>query len=286
MTRSLNVRILAGVFVASAWCAHAAAESPRYVFINKAPGVAWRQSRPDSFTGQGFGEIAQAIGAPGNPALRIGVAFFFSILEDDADTLSKSLRALLDASEESGVPVLVTLDGQQWWEGRPDLWNWWDADKPGFDPANAHNVEWTDWDPASAVKVCWRNWGSQIRVAPAPNIASPRFVQANLERIEVLTPIIAAWYRSLPKERQWLLGGVKLGNEAGTGYNAFHYPDGNRYLERWPDDASHDPQAGLQLDEGLSGGLAQLGYAAVKTAGWSLYIIMLPRRPPCLFARC
>lgn len=242
-------------------------DMPRYVFINKAPGVEWRQDVPETFTCQGFEEIVHAVNAPEDPALRIGVAFFFSILEGNAETLSRSLRALLKASEESGVPVLITLDGQQWWSGRPELWNWWDPKKPGYKPDNVYNVEWTGWDPASAVKICWRNWGSQIRVAPAPNIASPKFIEANLERLDILVPIIAAWRRSLPEDKQYLLGGVKVGNEAGTGYNAYHYPNGNRYLEQWPDDASHDPKTGVQLEKGLSGGLAQLGYAAVKTAG-------------------
>ena len=63
------------------------------------------------------------------------------------------------------------------------------------------------------------------------------------------------------------MGGVKVGHEAGIGYNAYYYPDGNRYLEQWPDDAGHDPNHGLDASKGMSGGLAQLGYAAVKTAG-------------------
>ncbi len=60
---------------------------------------------------------------------------------------------------------------------------------------------------------------------------------------------------------------MKLGWEAGIGYNAFYYPDGNSYLERWPKDPSHDPTYGLKLGEGLSGGCVQLGYASLKAAG-------------------
>jgi hypothetical protein len=98
-------------------------------------------------------------------------------------------------------------------------------------------------------------------------MASPKFLQANLERLDVLAPILAEWYRHLPPDTKYLFGGVKVGNEAGTGYNAFYYPDGNTYLEKWPADPLHDPQIGLQLEKGLSGGVMQLGYAAVKTAG-------------------
>lgn len=240
---------------------------PRYVFFNQAPGIVWNQAKPESFTREGFDDVVRTLNAPENPSLRIGVSFMFSILEDDVSVLSGSLRALLRVSEESRVPVLVIFDGQQWWESRSDLWNWWDPERPGYRPDNADNVEWTGWDKSKAVKVGWRNWGSQIRVAPAPNIASPRFLRANLERIRVLALIVAEWFLALPEDRKWLFGGVKVGNEAGTGYNAFFYPDGNRYVEQWPGDASHDPQYGLALEKGLAGGVAPIGYAAVKTAG-------------------
>jgi len=215
----------------------------------------------------GFREIVDTIAAPENPRLRIGVTFTFSTLESLPDVLAASLRNLLAASEESGVPVMVGFDGQNWWGARPDLWNWWDPYAPGYSPDNANNVEWTNWSPASAVKIGWRNWGSQIRVHPQPNLASLKVIEAHIEPLKLLVPIVLDWYRRLPEERKYLLGGLKVGHEAGIGYNAFHYPDGNRYLEDFPDDVSHDPRTGLRLDAGLAGGVAQLGYAAVKTAG-------------------
>jgi hypothetical protein len=165
------------------------------------------------------------------------------------------------------VPVLVTLDGQNWWQHRPDLWNWWDPNGAGYNPSNVFNVEWTGWSPTQAVKVCWRNWGRQLRVVPAPNIASPKVVAAHLEGVRALAPIILEWQRRLPASRRWLFGGVKLGSEAGVGYNAFYYPDGNRYQEQWPHDWSHDPTNGLAPAKGLSSGVCQLGYAAVRSAG-------------------
>ncbi|HEO71390.1 MAG TPA: hypothetical protein ENN80_09010 [Candidatus Hydrogenedentes bacterium] len=245
----------------------ATAVEPQYVFINKAPGIEWHQAHPETFTPESLEAIVDAIGAPRDGHLRIGVTFTFSTLQTPVEVLAESLRNLLEAGESTGIPVMVGFDGQNWWGERPDLWNWWDPDKPGYNPANAHNVEWTEWNPASAVKLGWRNWGSQLRVHPQPNLASPAVIAAHVEPLKALAPIVAAWYRGLPAERRYLLGGVKVGHEAGIGYNAFYYPDGNTYLERWPDDTSHDPRHGLDLKAGLSGGAAQLGYAAVKTAG-------------------
>ncbi|MBI4556061.1 MAG: hypothetical protein HY706_00630 [Candidatus Hydrogenedentes bacterium] len=252
-----------GACAASAW----PETRPQYIFFHQAPGTVWNQGHPESFTPDAFNEIRDTIAAEPNSSLRIGVAFTFSILETPTELLADSLRRLLAASEASGVPVLVGLDGQNWWETRSDLWNWWDPSLPGYNPNNVNNVEWTGWAPSSAVKIGWRNWGSQIRVRPAPNLASPQFMAEHLDRYKVLVGIVADWYRRLPADRKYLFGGLKIGWEASIGVNAFYYPDGNRYLERWPEDPSHDPITGFDPPKGLSGGLVQLGYAAVKTAG-------------------
>ncbi len=244
-----------------------ASAAPRYVFLNKAPGIEWHQNRRESFTRAGFDEIRNTIDAPGDPALRVGVSFVFDILRNDPEHIAESLRRFLALSQETGVPVLVNFDGQNWWDGRPDLWNWWDPTKPGYDPENADNVEWTGWDSSTAVKIGWRNRGSQIRVLPQPNLASPAVLKAHREVLGVLVPIVAEWYRALLEDEKYLLGGVKFGHEASIGVNAYHYPDGNRYLEEHPEDASHDPVYGRDHSKGWTGGLATLGYAAVKAAG-------------------
>lgn len=244
-----------------------AEKPPRYIFFNITPRSGWNQDRPESFTRALFDEVTRTIGAPDNPRLRVGLSFVFSTLESPTNVLAASLGRLLAASEEANVPVLVTFDGQNWWQHRPDLWNWWDTNQPGFNPGNVFNVEWTGWSPTQAVKICWRNWGRQLRVAPAPNLASPRVVEEHLNGLRALVPVVVDWQRRLPPERRWLCGGVKLGWEAGIGYNAFHYVDGNRYLEQWPHDASHDPQQGLDKPNGWGAGGSRLGYAALKTSG-------------------
>ena len=207
---------LGWVGLALCWSACLAAEEPpRYLFFNVAPATAWNENYPETFTRALFDEVVGTLRAPENPRLRVGVSFVFNTLETSTNLLAQSLRRLLAASEESGVPVLVTLDGQNWWQHRPDLWNWWDAKMPGYHPSNVFNVEWTGWAPTQAVKVCWRNWGKQHRVAPAPNLASPKVVAAHLEGVRALAPILVGWQRQLPASRKWLFGGVKLGWEAG-----------------------------------------------------------------------
>ena len=247
----------------------ATGQLPQYVFFNKSPTAPgptwWCQSKPDTFTPASCEEIVKTIGTRGNDRLRIGVSFPFSILEDNVATLAKSLRRLLASARTADVPVLITLDGQNWWESRSDLWNWWDPARSGFDPRNRHNVEWTGWGPEHAVKIGWRNWGRQGRVKPAPNLASPRFLAEHWKRYDVLLPIVAKWYRRLPDDRKYLFGGLKVGWEASINVNAYYHRDGNRIFERSPDDASTDPtEHDVRL--GWTFGHPPLGYAAVSTA--------------------
>lgn len=263
--------ILATVNVAKGE-AEPAYSSPQYLFFHIAPtdpdpGMRWVQQDPDSFSRDLFDDLTEKIEPVENEDLKIGLSFSFSLLQDPVDVLVESLQALLDLSEETGIPVQINVDGQNWWGNRPDLWNWWDPDKPGYDPDNRYNVEWTDWDPDSAVKIGWRDWGRQIRVRPEPNLMSPAVREATLDALRPMAAAVAEWWRDLPNEKKHLLGGFRVGWETSIGVNAYHYPDGNRYYEQWPEDSSNDPTHGRNHAEGYFGGLAPLGHAALKTAG-------------------
>ena len=82
---------------------------------------------------------------PGRP--RAGVGAIISYFRQSPEKASEQLRRLLTLCEEHELAVIVQLDGEQWWKARPDLWNWWDKERPGYDPANAANVEWSGWGP-------------------------------------------------------------------------------------------------------------------------------------------
>lgn len=243
---------------------------PQYIFFNRAPSRAeghWDQTLPERFTAASLREVVAKVGGPGTGRLRVGVHFPFSILERDLDVTAESLRRMLQASSEANVPILVTLDGQNWWQTRSDLWNWWDPKLPGYDPRNRLNVEWTGWGPEHAVKIGWRNWGHQLRVRPAPNLASPRFLAEHWKAYDRLIPIVLAWYRSLPPGQRDLFGGLKLGWEASINVNAFYYPNGNAIFEAHPNDASGDPNDHDAAKGWTFGHRPPLGYAAVSTAG-------------------
>jgi hypothetical protein len=158
---------------------------------------------------------------------------------------------LCQISEQTEMPILFGLDGFAYWNKRKDLWNWWDKNVQGYDPANKENVEWKSWDIDDAVREGWRNWGTpQKTVEPHPNIMSRKFIAANKDALKELVPIIRDWYRKLPSDKQYLFAGIKLGWETGIG-SQYYYPK--------------DESDSTVVDHPDKG--YQVGFAAVKTAG-------------------
>ena len=196
--------------------------------------------------------------------VRVGISAIFSYLQQPRANTEESLRRFLRLAQEHDMPVVVQLDGENWWSARPDLWNWWDPGQPGFNPANRDNVEWTGWTPDHAIKIAWRNWGRQLRVLPPPNLASPRYHEACRQEMAALVPIILAWWRALPQSKRDLLVGIKVGHESSIGVNAWYYPNGNNLLDKPEKD---DPAYGLNHSHLPDRGVTAIGYAAVKTAG-------------------
>src|SRR3546814_2356165 len=98
-------------------------------------------------------------------------------------------------------------------DARPDLWNWWDPSRPGYDPANRENVEWTSWSPDDAVKLGWLNWGRQIRLNPMPNLISPDYREAVALQMGVFIDVVMDWYEALHQDKKWLFAGIKRSEE-------------------------------------------------------------------------
>ena len=251
--------------VSAANGALAAERTVQYILVNRMPGNPWDQNRPESITKDGFLEVKQALPQAPGSTVKVGIGFIFSYLNSTSDeVLLASLKRFLALAEETDTPVFVQLDGDNWWGARPDLWNWWDPSRPGYNPANRMNVEWTGWSPDDAIKIAWRNWGRQIRVLPPPNLMSPRYRGACRQKLRLLVPVVVRWWRRLPAGKRYLLAGVKVGHESSIGVNAWYYPHGNDLLDR---PTEQDPTAGVDVDQVPSRGVAQIGYAAVSTAG-------------------
>ena len=233
---------------------HEAESLEQFLVLNIIPGEKHRTI---------FQQIQQTFPRNDSAQVRLGLGAIFSYLNEPRDQCKAHLLEFLSLAEEFDTPIVVQFDGEQWWDGRPDLWNWWDPTRPGFNPQNRWNVEWEGWGPVHALKIAWRNWGTQMRVLPPPNLMSPQYRQACHEEMRVLIPLVVDWYGKLPEQKKSLLIGIKLGWESSIGVNAFYYPHGNALLDQ-PE--SQDPRKELKGERVPDRGVTTIGYAAVKTA--------------------
>lgn len=236
----------------------------KYLAFMRTPEDVFNQHHPETINVAGFNEITRHFADLPNSKVKPGIGFIFSYLKTDIDTVQVDLKRFLSLSLKTNTPVLVKLDGEQWWQNRPDLWNWWDPELPGYDPNNRNNVEWRWWEPEYAIKIAWRNWGRQLRVLPPPNLMSPAYRNACHEAMDQLMPIVLDWYKALPEDKKYLFIGLNLGWESSIGMNAYYYPNGNDLIDVPEIDDVHKPYI---HEDVLSRGYVQIGYASVKTAG-------------------
>ncbi|AQQ70713.1 hypothetical protein SMSP2_01073 [Limihaloglobus sulfuriphilus] len=265
-TRSTHLLLIISIFSGFCFGMKAAnqEDDTQYIFLMRAPDEGSYQGSPESINPEIFREVMSSFPKNDNSRIKVGLGYIFSYLRTSQETVLASLRNFLESAQKTDTPVMIHLDGEHWWDARPDLWNWWDDSLPGYDPENRKNVEWTWWDSDYAIKISWRNWGRQLRVLPAPNLMSPEFLEANRESIRKIIPVILDWYGQLPDSQKDLFVGVKVGHETSLGANSWYYPNGNELLDQ-PE--SNDPSSGLVTEDVLSRGVTQIGYAAIKTAG-------------------
>jgi hypothetical protein len=160
------------------------------------------------------------------PGRRLAVEVPISVI-DRPDTQHSDLEMYLDdilaAAVQARVPVMINLDTVNFI--RPDV------------STVVDNVERSFTED---LQVSWRNWGSQQRVmtgnpfsptqAPAPNLASNGFRQANQVMLARLLPKISAFYASLAPADRYLFAGLVFGTEISVGVNAYYYPNGNSFV--------------------------------------------------------
>ncbi|GHT40664.1 hypothetical protein AGMMS49965_09270 [Bacteroidia bacterium] len=217
----------------------------------------------DTYQEYFYEKINATFGEQIGKKVAVGQLFILYCFQHPRTTLLNGLRKHLSLSQQHNLPVLVQLDAITFLDARPDLWNWWDSNKAGYNPANKENVEWTSWSSDDAVKIGWLNWDRQMRITPMPNLFSPAYRNAVTEQMSEFIEIVLDWYEALPANQKWLFAGIQVTGEVSFGVNNWYYPNGNSYLSQ---DAANDPTTGINIY--LPGrGVQPIGYAALKTSG-------------------
>ena len=244
--------LLCFFFSAQPSAAFTISSDPQYVVMNfstinefnwAAPETEWQQKIKPQVLEQ-LHELTQAL-PPGTSQRQLAWSTLQEYMNTPLDTPSESsvyavkMKRILEVAEEVNLPVFLPLNGFQWWDELPELYNWWDPDGThtpavffdrqktadfkqrfisGYNPNNQWNVEWQSF--TQPMNLNWRNWGGGgFRLAPPPNLVedyrapiSYREVQA--ERYKVLLQVLAQKLAEWEKTgKSYLFAGLTIGTE-------------------------------------------------------------------------
>ena len=184
----------------------------------------------------------------GNDTRRLAWSALLEYMNFPKDTPSShskytiQARRIMEVAEEEDLPVFMPLNGVQWWDEQPELWNYWDKDGDqtpgcenddfsscgfkklrdpsyrkrfiaGYSPDNKYNVDWKDWENPMGFST--RNWGGgDVLVAPSPNIIGRDFSKVNKERFSIILQEISSKAEKWSKEKKgYLFAGISIGTE-------------------------------------------------------------------------
>ena len=173
------------------------------------------------------GELAQRIGMKGNGKTRLlGFGLPNPTYEIEGQLPSR-IRSAFAATRQHDMAVMLHFDFHLAWKKRPDLWNWFEPAKPGYDLNNRYNVEWHGWD-GPPNKVRYLNHGVLERLPPNMCFTSKR-TRAEVTRIvsEVIGPVLRDEIANLKADgKEALFAGVLVGLEPSI--DDYSQPDSER----------------------------------------------------------
>jgi hypothetical protein len=200
------------------------------------------------------GELAERVGMKGDGKTRLlGFGLPNPTYEIEAQ-LPDRIRSAFAAAREHDMAVMLHFDFHLAWKNRPDLWNWFDPQKPGYDLDNKYNVEWHGWD-GPPNKVRYLNHGVLERQPPNMCFTSKR-MRAEVTRIvsRVIGPVLREQIEKLQAEgKEALFAGVLVGLEPSI--DDYSQPDPERTKMMKEDGVPATPLGyRALLDRGFSAG--------------------------------
>lgn len=214
-------------------------EEPKYLLFWSSPGQA--------------GELVKKIGMKGDGRTRLLAFGMPTATYEVEEHLPELIRSAFAAAKKNDIAVMLHFDFHLHWKNRPDLWNWFDPDQPGYNPDNKYNVEWHGWD-GPPNKVRYLDYGMLERIAPHMCFTSDK-VRAEITRIvsKVIGPVLREEIDKLKTTgKEALFAGVLVGLEPGVD----DYSDPN------------PEQAKMMKEDGVLSG--PLGYRALLDRGFGV----------------
>lgn len=232
---------------------------PLYLIFMLEPGVV-DQPKPPVSPAEAFDRyvdyLERQIGTRGSNGRQLGFGLLLTAWDQPPESQFAYIDAAFEAARRRSVAVHFAIETHYMWQTRTDLWNFFDPQLPGYDPANAANVEWTDWSPAAAFPARFLDWGEPQALAPHMCYASPT-VRGEASRLarEVIGRRIAQRVRELEADGLGhLFSGITVTSEPS--------------LDDYSQVSLFNPAlAALIAQKGLRP--AQLGYCSLTNLGYS-----------------
>lgn len=157
--------------------------------------------------------LKQRIGATGTSKRKLGFGIVIPIWMVDRAFPEKVPVVIRDAfrvAREQQMAILFSVESHYHWETRPDLWNFFDRNSPGFNGLNKNNVEWSDWQ-GTPYRHRFLDWGSPQSMAPPMCINAPK-IKSELTRLlgKGIGPSIKEAVKKLGTDSEQLFAGITV----------------------------------------------------------------------------
>lgn len=149
-----------------------------------------------------------------NRSLGIGVGIPFWTQNESA--VSTTINNIFAGAEEYNISILFSIDDNVNWTDMPQLWNWYNASLPGYNPNNRYNVEWYGWNGTPNKHQYITPEGIPIQ-SPEMCLNSPAVLQSIANIItQDIGPTFKQQLTKLQQEnKSYLFAGIELGQEQG-----------------------------------------------------------------------
>jgi hypothetical protein len=222
---------------------------------------------------KGIDSFAAKLGTTGDGKTRqLGVGDGIPVWASEDSKIRQQIKLRFDIAEQTNIAVHFNVDDHIGWDERPDLWNWYDPTRRGYNSDNRKNVEWYDWEGSPNKRRYFTPVGTASQTSHMC-YNSPA-IQKEIVRIisQVVGPALRKEIDNLKqKNKEYLFAGITVGAEAGfDDYSVISI------LSQIPSAANPEQMAMAKMlrqmatlmdeDKAPHG---RLGYCALTNAGYS-----------------
>jgi len=221
----------------------------------------------------GVRNFVTKMGTSGDGKTRqLGFGASIPIFVADESQIPQAIKGAFSIARRTNVAVFFNVDDHIQWDERPDLWNWYDPAKKGYNPNNRKNVEWYDWEGTPNKRRYFTPNGIPSQ-SPHMCYNSPA-VRKEISRIvsQIVGPALRDQINQLKREhKEYLFAGIAVGAEAGIDDYSL-IPD----LSKLPSNPDPEQKQMIMLftlaDSMMEEDKAphkRVGYCALTNAGYS-----------------